>query len=344
MQRRQFIILSCGALWVRAQNLWADHHLISGDPLIVTFDLGSLKARYTETEDFYVRNHRSIPENAPSVSLRIEGEVEKPQQLTPEDLGHLSQRETGAVLECAGDPVTAVGLVSDGLWAGWRLADVLALARPKPAGVYVHLLGRDGFSRSVPLKRALDDGMLVTRLNGRPLPRNHGAPWRAMFPGWYGMDSVKWLERIVVAQTPLAPEGNTYLELRKDIAGAAEARSLPRIQVKSVITNLADRAVLHRGRVEVRGLAWSGSARVSSVQLSADGGASWKDATLENTGSSYDWTLWRASVELQQVGPVELACRAVDDRGNTQPVQRDPQRVDLYAYNVYHRVRCVVIP
>jgi hypothetical protein len=158
------------------------------------------------------------------------------------------------------------------------------------------------------------------------------------------MDSVKWLERIVVAQTPLPPEGNAYLELKKDTAGRIEARSLPRIQVKSVITSLEDRAVLRRGEVEVRGLAWSGFGRVSTVQLSGNGGASWINATLDTNRGVYDWALWRASIELQQVGPVELVCRAVDATGNTQPAQRDPRRVDFYAYNVYNRVQCVVIP
>lgn len=343
MQRREFIVLSSGALWVSAERLWADHHLISGDPLIVTFDLGSLKARYTDPEDFYIRNHHAVPENAPVQALRIEGEVERPQELTPHDLSRLSEREIGAVLECAGDPATTLSLVSDGLWKGWPLGAVLALAQPRSGGTHVHLFGQDGFSRSVPIDRASNDGILVTRLNGRPLPRNHGAPWRVLFPGWYAMDSVKWLKRIVVAPSPLAPEGNTYLELRKNTAGAVEAGPLPRIRVKSVITLPADRAVLRRGRVEVRGLAWSGSARVSTVQLSADGGARWKDATLDNAGTAFDWTLWRASVELHQMGPVELVCRASDARGNTQPERRDPQRMDDYAYNVYHRVRCVVI-
>src|SRR5579863_8443795 len=319
MHRREFIILSGGALWTGARNLLADHHLMSSDPLVVTFDLGSLTARYTGTEDFYIRNHHAIPESVPALSLRIEGEVKMPQELTPDDLNRLSERQTGAVLECAGDPVTALGLVSDGLWKGPPLGAVLALAQPKPRGAYAQLFGRDGFSRSVPLQRALEDGILVTRLNDRPLPRSHGAPWRALFPGWYGMDSVKWLERIVVAQNPLAPEGKTYLELRKDAAGAVEASALPRIQVKSVITNPADAAVLRRGRVEVRGLAWSGLGKVERVELSADGGTSWTPATLDGGESAYDWTLWRVPVELHQRGRLELVCRAVDASGNTQP-------------------------
>jgi DMSO/TMAO reductase YedYZ molybdopterin-dependent catalytic subunit len=344
MRRREFIIISGGTLWIRAQSLWADHHVVSGEPLIVTTELGPKPSRYTDTVDFYVRNHYAIPPSPSSPSLRIEGEVDKPQQLTPEDLNPLKPREAGAVLECAGNTASSVGLVSDGLWTGWPLGDLLALAKPKPTAAYVHLFGRDGYRRSVPLERAAHDGILATQLNGRPLPGKHGAPWRVIFPGYYGMDSVKWLERIVVAQAPLPPEGNAYLELKKDSAGGVEAQSLPRIQVKSVITSLSDGAVVRRGNIEVRGLAWSGFGSVTSVQLSSDAGANWTDASLEAHGSSYDWTLWRASVNLQQVGPVELVCRAVDAADNAQPAERDPQRLDSYAYNVYNRVSCVVVP
>ncbi|HEX5481959.1 MAG TPA: molybdopterin-dependent oxidoreductase, partial [Terriglobia bacterium] len=204
MRRREFILATGGTLLASATRLWADHHTVSAYPLVVEFDLGSLQGPYTRVEDFYIRNHYSAPESAPA-SLRIEGEVEHPRQLTPESLNSLRQREIGAVLECAGDPVKAVSLVSDGAWRGWSLGEVVSLVRPESGGKFLHLFGQDGFSRSVPMDRAMADGLLVTSLNGRPLFRNHGAPWRALFPGWYGMDSVKWLARIVVARNPLPP-------------------------------------------------------------------------------------------------------------------------------------------
>ena len=125
--------------------------------------------------------------------LQVEGEVEQPRRLAPADLAPLLERELGAVLECAGNGVGPRGLVSNGSWAGWPLPAVLSLARPTRATAHLHLCGGDGYARSVPMERALEGGLLVTRLNQRPLTRQHGAPWRALFPGWYGMDSVKWL-------------------------------------------------------------------------------------------------------------------------------------------------------
>jgi len=342
MLRREFIRLSGGAFWFSALNLRAEHHLMSDDPLVVAFDLDSLKGRYTDTQDFYIRNHFPVPGNSPSYALRIEGEVEKPQQLAASDIDRFHEREVGAVLECAGDPVSTLALVSDGRWTGFRLRDVLALAQPKEGIAFAHLFGRDGFSRSVPMERLLTDGFLARGLNGRPLPPNHGVPWRALFPGWYGMDSVKWLERIVVARNPLPPVENTYLELRENAAGAVEPSALPRIQVKSLMTSPVDRAVLHKGSIDVHGVAWSGSGRIAKVDVSNDGGASWKGATLDIPGSVYDWTLWRATFDVRQTGHFELVCRAADERGNVQPERRDPARADQYVYNVCHRIRCVV--
>ena len=186
------------------------------------------------------------------------------------------------------------------------------------------------------------DGMLATHLNSRPLTLRHGAPWRALFPGWYGMDSVKWLERIVVASEPLPPEGGTYQRSRQTSSGEIDRQPLPRIQVKSVITDPQMGAVLRRGKAEIRGLAWTGEGKITSVQVSTDAGGTWLAATVDS-GADLEWVVWKVSVELTQPGAVEFVARAVDDRGHTQPAERDPSRLDGYTNNWYHRVRCVVV-
>lgn len=343
MRRREFILSTASALLASAGRLRADHHVLSADPLVVASDLASLQGRYTPVEDFYVRNHFEAPDASASVVLSLEGEIERPQQVRLNDLTSLPQREVGAVLECAGDPVTTASLVSDGVWRGWSLGDIISKAGPKPTAAYLHLFGRDGFSRSVPKDRAMDAGLLVTALNGRPLTRNHGAPWRALFPGWYGMDSVKWLERVVLASSPLPPVDNTYLEMRTDASGNLQRQLLPAIQVKSVITEPLSGAVVRRGKTMVRGLAWSGCGRISKVQLSADRAMSWQLASLDGAGNRYDWVRWSVTVGLNTAGVVELIAKATDSAGNEQPLQREPERVDRYAYNVCDRIRCVVV-
>lgn len=322
-------------------NASGEHHVVTADPLMVDTDLSSLSGRYTLLEDFYVRNHTEIPPPPETRSLLIEGEVEKPQRLTWENLATVRKVQSGAVLECAGNPVMPTGIVSNGLWEGWPLGSVLSLARPSLHGAHLHLYGRDGYARSVPIDPAHSDGMLVTHLNGQPLRPSHGAPWRALFPGWYGMDSVKWLERIVVATDPLPPSGYTYQQLtNSDVCGLTK-KPLPRVQTKSVITHPGNRSLVRRGNIQAQGLAWTGEGRIAKVEVSVNGGADWHRAILD-AGGRYEFVLWQASLELSRPGVVELVCRATDDQGQTQPEQRDPGRLDGYVNNWYHRVQVVV--
>ena len=341
MNRRSFMTLVGSGLLV-PRVLAADHHVISADPLEVEFDLRSQRGRYTSVEDFYVRDHFAVPAPVESATLRIEGEVEKPRDLTSADFTKLTKREAGAVLECAGNRVGSTGLVSNGSWTGWPFAQVLALAQPTAKADHVHFVGRDGYKRSVPMERASDDALLVTHLNGRPLTRQHGAPWRVVLPGWYGMDSVKWLERVVLGDAPLPPEGGTYQQSRQTSSGEVERQPLPRVQVKSVITEPVAGAVLSRGKSVVRGLAWSGAGTIASVEVGTNSGGNWVAATLDE-GKEWEWVPWSASLELTQLGAVEIVARAKDAKDNEQPADRDSSRMDGYANNWYHRVRCVVV-
>jgi DMSO/TMAO reductase YedYZ molybdopterin-dependent catalytic subunit len=331
-----------GNAWLVAKVLRAEHRVISMDPLEMEFELWSLQGQYTSVEDFYVRNHFESPSIPQTATLKIEGEVEVPQQLTRADLAKLKERKFGAVLECAGNRVSSTGLVSNGAWTGWALKDILRLARPTVAAAHLHLHGRDGYKRSVPLDRAVADGALVTQLDSRPLTLPHGAPWRALLPGWYGMDSVKWLERIVVAATSLPNEGGSYQQSRQTESGEIEREPLPRVRVKSVILNPGPESVLRKGKTEIRGLAWSGAGTIASVDVSADAGRTWQPASLDSAGA-LEWVIWKTSVQLTEVGTVEFVSRAKDTEGQVQPAERDASRLDGYANSWYHRVRCTVV-
>lgn len=340
MDRRGFLALASIALPFSVRKLMAEHHVVSADPLLVDFDICSLRGQYTNQLDFYVRNHGEIPPDTEAAVLRIEGEVSRALDITPGQLAHLDRRKFGAILECAGNPVNTRGLVSDGIWEGWSMGEVLSLAGPGSAGSYVNLFGRDGYARSVPIDRA-HDALIATHLNAERLSRRHGAPWRALFPGWYGMDAVKWLKRIVVSKTALPSNQMAYLELMQGPSGEPQGRPLPRMQVKSLILSPRNGAVLPHGKVQSRGIAWSGEGKIAQVDVSADGGLNWQPATIA-AGSPYDWSWWQAELDLIRPGQVELVCRATDERGHTQPAERDPKRLDGYVNNWRHHIKCVI--
>jgi DMSO/TMAO reductase YedYZ molybdopterin-dependent catalytic subunit len=344
MRRRDLLFMLGGAL-VSSPFLRGDFSVVSDNPLIAEYGLESVQQRYTPLAEFYVRNHFAVPDSPPQPQLQITGEVERVRVLTHQDLAHLPQRQLGAVLECSGDSVGPYQLASNAVWEGWALSDLLALARPRSSAAFVHLYGRDGFVRSVPITRAKGDAMLVTRMNHQPLPPNHGAPWRALFPGWYGMESVKWLERIEVATSAIQPVPNDYWAVEKTPQGKIERVPLPGMQLKSVFIYPALGAVLRRGRVDVRGLAWSGGSKIAAVEVSADGGKVWRLAEFEPSPNSsrYEWKFWRAAIDLAETGLVELACKAIGEKGNEQPAARPPDRIDGYANNVIETIRIMVI-
>lgn len=340
MDRRVFLKASALGTLTSARVTLGEHRVVSAAPLIVEFDLSTLGGVYTPVEDFYVRNHGPIPRD-PGGILRIEGEVADPQTVRYDALASSPKRELAAVLECAGNPVRPSALVSNGVWEGWPLENILMRARPHPSATHLHLLGRDQYVRSVPLGRARGAAMLVTHLNGRPLRARQGAPWRALFPGWYGMDSVKWLQAIVVSGSALPSNDLAYVELTKLHSGSIEQRALPRIQVKSIICSPADGSVLHSGKTIIRGVAWSGEATVSTVEVSRDGGESWHPASVE-PGTGYGWATWQLDLEVQR-GAAEFLCRATDEKANKQVPMRDSARLDGYVNNWYHRIRCVIV-
>lgn len=341
MRRRDFIsTLIAGA--AATAPLLGDQSVVSQNPLIAEYNLESLETLLTPVSEFYVRCHGPVPTLGTHPMLRIEGEVEKPVSLDQEALSRLRTREFGAVLECSGDGNGPYALAGNARWEGWPLAAVLEQASLLRSASFLHLYGADGFLRSVPASRVSGDALLATRMNGQPLTPEHGGPWRVFFPGWYGMDSVKWVQRIVAARSPIQPIPDDYQAILRGANGETHRAALPPVQMKSAFVYPAVGAVIRRGRLDARGLAWSDGAPIMAVEVSPDGGKTWKLAQL-GSGSKYEWKMWRASIQLAETGIAQLACKALGPGGKEQPVSRDPNRVDGYADNLVEKIRVMVI-
>jgi DMSO/TMAO reductase YedYZ molybdopterin-dependent catalytic subunit len=205
------------------------------------------------------------------------------------------------------------------------------------------------YCQIVPMEKCMRPESLVAfKLNGRFLPRRNGFPARALFPGWYGMDSVKWLQRVVVLgpsdQAPnfqLSGMNQLYNRMVKTAAGELKVTRIAGIQVRSAIAWPVDNARLPVGRYEIRGFAWTGSGLVRGVSFSADGGRAWAPAQLESRPRPFTWVRWKY-VWSAVAGDHVLMSRAVDDAGREQPLVRDPSRKDGYELNFCAPVRCSV--
>jgi DMSO/TMAO reductase YedYZ molybdopterin-dependent catalytic subunit len=355
MTRRELLLLSsAGHMLGQAPT--------SFDPqnLNLSYPLESIEGSVTPPDLFFVRDHFREPELSLSTwRLTIEGCVAKRLEFTLADVLESPTKELEAVLECAGNP-TIGSAASNGVWEGVPLAALLEQAGAAHDAVAVMLEGADSgrlmqdspevpYCQIVPLEKCLRPESLVAfKLNGRFLPRRNGFPARILFPGWYGMDSVKWLRRVVVLgssdQVPnfqLSGMNKLYNRMFKTPAGEPKVTRITEIQVRSVIAWPADNTRLPAGRHAIRGFAWTGAGLVRSVSFSTDGGRAWSPAQFESPPKPFTWVRWKY---LWSAAPGDhvLMSRAVDDAGREQPLTRDPSRKDGYELNFCAPIRCSV--
>jgi DMSO/TMAO reductase YedYZ molybdopterin-dependent catalytic subunit len=269
-------------------------------------------------------------------------------------------------LECAGNgraglsprPVSQPWLleaVGTAEWTGVPLRGLLEEAGVDGSAVEVLFTGLDRgveggepqqYERSLPLGEASrEEVLLAYAMNGQPLPPQHGFPLRLVVPGWYGMTSVKWLDRITALDRPFGgyQQKQSYrMRQTPDEDGESLSRMRPRsLMVPPGLPEFATRERrLEPGVVTVHGRAWSGFGAIRGVELSADGGASWHDARLGPEPSRWAWRSWEWKWDARP-GVHELCCRATDTAGNVQPLEA-PWNLGGYANNEVQRVPVVV--
>jgi DMSO/TMAO reductase YedYZ molybdopterin-dependent catalytic subunit len=326
------------------------------NPVNLEFPFSRLEGFITPTSQFYVRSHFATPKlDRAAWRLRVEGAVERPLELSYEELLRMQSETRPVTLECAGNgrsflnpPVRGVqwaeGAVSNAEWTGVPLAAVLRRAKVKRGAVEVVLEGADTtelksvprpagpihFARSLPLAKALDPSVLLAhQMNGAELPVDHGFPVRGVVPGWYGVSSIKWLTRIVVTEQPFNGHFQTvdyaYYERRN---GLPSRVPLTTMQVKSEIARpAAGESVPAGAPYRVFGAAWTGDdADIRKVEVSTDGGRSWSEGKLLGKSARGAWRLWEYDWRTPSAGKQTLLARATDSRGRTQPMERDPDR------------------
>lgn len=300
---------------------------------VQAFDLSLLDEAVTLNELFFVREHFPAPE----VSRHDWRLTAAGRKFSYEELADLPLRTVAATLECAENPPGG-GLVSHAVWEGVPLRAVMGKT---PLSPFVRLRSVDGFSRTIPAEKALHaDTLLVLRMNGAPLPPSHGGPLRAVVPGWYGMDAVKWLAGVEF--TDEADTGPDYRRRTQSLFGATTGEPVTAMAVKSVFSRPVEGAILSGRQFLLRGAAWAGEARVAQVEVSTDDGSSWKAATMTAT-APYCWALWQYPWRIAGAGEYRLAVRATDDRGNTQPGGREGRRADPYEQNAWQRSTVTVV-
>ena len=230
--------------------------------------LTALGERHMPTTAHFRREHFPVPHLDPAEwRLRLAGAVRTPAIITLADLVTMPQRSVVVVLECAGHrraelvPATpglqwGPGAVSEATWTGVPLRDLLQRAGVDGRAAEVVLLGADRgpfegsatrhrYGRALPLRKALDpDTLLAFEMNGRPIPPEHGGPVRAIVPGWYATDSVKWLERVHVSADEFEGPFQAIDYRFATLADPGPGTRMERMPVNSLVTDPADAAAL----------------------------------------------------------------------------------------------------
>jgi sulfane dehydrogenase subunit SoxC len=296
----------------------------------------------------FERHHGGVPHIDPAQHrLMVHGMVERPLLFTMDDLMRFPAVSKLYFLECSGNSLTEYtspketvqnthGLISCCEWTGVPLATVLEEAGLDPEATWVLAEGADaaGMTRSVPIGKALDDALLVYSQNGERLRPEQGYPLRLLLPGYEGNMSIKWLRRLKAGPAPWHTREETakYTDLMQD----GRSRQFTFVmEAKSVITHPSgDQQMNGSGYYEISGLAWSGNGQISRVDVSTDGGRSWRTAKLDEPVLPKCLTRFRIDWEWNGE-PAVLASRALDETGYVQPTREQLLAVRGQNY-IYH--------
>ena len=305
----------------------------------------------TPTNQLYVRNNlptppESIVADRDAWAVQIDG-VKKPAKLTVAELKKLGLETVTMVLQCSGNgrgffpskpsgtqwTVGAAGCV---VWSGVPVRDVVKALGGVADGM-VYMTGTGGevlpagidpktvmVERSVPVA-AMGDALLAWEMNGEPISLAHGGPLRLIVPGYTGVNNIKYIKQL--AFTTKESEAHIMSHgYRISPPGAKGDPSQPSVQemsVKSWINSpIPEDGNQSAGKVQIQGVAFGGMNAVKGVEVSIDGGKTWKQARLIGPDmGKYAWRQFALQADLPK-GTYTLASRATDDKGNVQPETR----------------------
>jgi len=306
----------------RTSHARTPHHLINGT---ITPNGLHFTIVHSGTPDIDPDKHRLV----------IHGLVKQPLVFTLDTLARYPMVSRFSFVECGGnsapmfskEPIQASvqalhGLVSCSEWTGVRLSTLLDETGIDPKAKWIVAEGADSLalSRSVPVKKALDDAMIALYQNGERLMPGNGYPMRLLLPGYEGNMNVKFLRRLKLVEQPAMSyyETRTYSQI---LPNGKAFRFYFLQEVKSFITHPSPGLALRGpGFYEISGIAYSGNGRISKVMVSADGGRSWGEAALQAPVLSKAFTRFRMPWRWDG-GPALLQSRAWDEGGNVQPTR-----------------------
>ena len=287
-------------------------------PALATFEsIRALTPRVTDNADHYTVDTTLIKPTADITKwqLDVAGSVEQPFSLSYDELLDLEAVEQLKTLECISNEVGGE-LISTALWTGVPLRDLLLRARPAAETYDVKLTSIDGYTDSIRLAKALEPDTIVAYLmNGVTLPLDHGYPARLLVPDIYGMKNVKWLRSIECVTFD-------YLGYWMERGWSDSAIVNTNTRIDTPGRSLKWDGSAH---VPIAGIAFAGARGIALVEVSTDGGATFRPAELEPPLGPLSWVRWKLDWLPPGPGRYQLVARSTDRTGALETqVRREP--------------------
>lgn len=271
----------------------------------------------TPNADFYrVDTALTVPSVDPNTwRLVIDGMVDQRVELSFDDLVGMGLDEYAVTLTCVSNEVGG-GLVGNAIWQGVPIRDILRMAGPQAGADMVLSKSVDGYTASTPLDALTDDArdaIFAVRMNGEPLPLEHGFPVRMVVPGLYGyVSATKWVTELKVTTF----EADEAYWTPRGYAAEAPIKFSSRIDTPRTGTPVA------AGTVAIAGMAWAQTVGIERVEVRIDDG-DWQAATLSTPINADTWVQWVLEWQAE-AGTHYVEVRAVNKNGDTQIEERAP--------------------
>jgi DMSO/TMAO reductase YedYZ molybdopterin-dependent catalytic subunit len=268
----------------------------------------------TSNASFYrVDTDLVLPQVPPETwTLRIDGMVSRPVELTFAELLKMPLTEADITLVCVSNQVGGT-YNGNATWLGVPLAGLLRRAGVRAGSDQVLSAATDGMTISTPVAAIMDgrNALLAVGMNGQPLPVAHGFPARMIVPGLYGyVSATKWVTKLTL--TTFARQKAYWTQ--RGYSAQAPIKTESRIDVPKPLSQVK------AGRITVAGVAWAPAKGIAKVEVSADNGP-WRQATLAASGGIDTWRQWVWGWDARP-GLHNLRVRATDNSGATQTPQR----------------------
>lgn len=303
----------------------------------LTLNLSKLNSLTTSNDDFFVR---TFPPDQLATDARwkikLHGLVNQPVEVGIDELTKAAKPMGTVLMECAGNgPPLHFGLLSCCQWSGVPFSTVLKKAETRPEATHILVSGFDG--RRAPSKYstpgaswiftpeqlAQAGAFLATRMNGQPLPVDHGFPIRLIVPGWYGCTCIKWLDEIklVNAQEPATAQMEEFAE-------RTHQQGIPKLAgdyQPATIDRMATPIRVERWRLDgkiayrIVGLTWGEPVSSGQLSISCKQGEKHQPVTAcPPLTSKTEWAIWSHRWEPTSPGEHHIRLKLANSTANTR--------------------------